>query len=217
MKPPGKASAAPRSESLLARLFASLFGAFLALSLLKFGNPPIMEKYVVAPSNPYEVLLSTPWPISWAYWLLFPLAILGFLVMVRSRRGNEADAAKPRTSASLPRRLLVLALPLLWLFWQCLATAHSVDPQLSKPTLIHFTACLFCFYLGFYSLSRVTEIWCFWLGLLFGFIFVLAVGWDQHLGGLKATREYFYAYLYKEAANLPPEYFKRIQSNRIFS
>src|SRR5207247_130426 len=93
----------------------------------------------------------------------------------------------------------------------------SIAPQLSKPTLLHFTACVVCFYLGFFSLSRVTEIWRFWLALLFGFILVLSVGWDQHLGGLKATREYFYTYLYKEAANLPPEYLKKMQSNRIFS
>ena len=54
-------------DELLPRLFALAFGVFLGLSLLKFGNPPVMEKFVTAPANIYEFVLGTPWPISWAY------------------------------------------------------------------------------------------------------------------------------------------------------
>jgi len=40
---PEPAAATVQREPLLPRIFAGLFGAFLGLSLLKFGNPPILE------------------------------------------------------------------------------------------------------------------------------------------------------------------------------
>ena len=51
-------------------IFAGLFGSFLGLALLKFGNPPITEKWVNAPASFWDLLLGYPWPIGWAYWLL---------------------------------------------------------------------------------------------------------------------------------------------------
>jgi O-antigen ligase len=200
MKPSSKAAAAV-TESLPARIFAALFGAFLGLSLLKFGNPPIMEVYVTAPNDLYEFLLSTPWPIAWAYWLLGALSILGILMA--------------RWKLDIPWWLI--ALPLAWLVWQCVATAHSVDPALSKATLKHFAACTVCFFLGFFALGRAAQRLPFWAGLLCGFLLVLAVGWDQHLGSLKETRDYFFLYVYKQGGTFPPEYIKKLRSERIFS
>src|SRR6266704_1726577 len=55
---------------LLLRSFGAVFGAFLGLALLKFGNPPIMERFVTAPANVWEFVFNSPWPIAWAYWAL---------------------------------------------------------------------------------------------------------------------------------------------------
>ena len=44
-------AAAAQPRQLLLRVFAGLFGGFLGLVLLKFGNPPIMEKWVTTPTN----------------------------------------------------------------------------------------------------------------------------------------------------------------------
>ena len=68
------------SEELLPSIFAGLFGVFLGLALLKFGNPPITEKWVTAPSNYWEFVLGYPWPIAWAYWLLVPVGVAGITV-----------------------------------------------------------------------------------------------------------------------------------------
>jgi hypothetical protein len=209
VKPPPKASAAP-AQPLPARLFPALFGGFLGISLLKFGNPPIMEKWVAPPSDIYEFVISTPWPASWAYWLMVPLVVVGVLAS-RTERGWA------RPLESFRKSKWFLALPLLWLAWQCLSAADSVDTQLSKATLLHFTSCVVCFYLGFFALSRATQPWSFWIPLLACFAVVLAIGWDQHFGGLDASRKYFNTYLYDQAAHLPPEFIKKIQSNRIFS
>src|SRR5271157_5116917 len=138
------------------RLFAVSFGAFLGVTLLKFGNPPILEKWVTAPSNVFEFLLGYPWPIAWAYGLLGVVAALG-LMTAHWRIG-------------VPRWLC--AIPLVWLLWELLAATQTVAPGLSRPTVVHFVACMVCFYLGFFSLSRIPTIGGFWLGLLVGFLLV---------------------------------------------
>ena len=101
----------PNREELLPRIFAGLFGAFLGLCLLKFGNPPITEKWVTAPTGFWELLLGYPWPIAWAYWLL---ALVGVVAMAVPRRKSAAA-------------WWLVALPLVWLVWQILAGTQSVD------------------------------------------------------------------------------------------
>jgi len=75
--------------------FGAFFGAFLGLSMLKFGNPVIMERWVSSPADIYEFILSSPWPISWAYVLLglvlfaaIPLLRRGLPARHPSHRGN---------------------------------------------------------------------------------------------------------------------------------
>ncbi len=191
---------APR-HYLLLRVFAGLLGAFLGLALLKFGNPPVTEKYVDAPQNIWQFVLGYPWPINWAYWLLVPVGVVGVGV---ARRNSAAP-------------LWLLLLPVVWLVWQFVASAQSADPALTWLVLKHFAACVLCFYLGYFSLSGVRRLRVFWLGLMCAFLVVLAVGWEQRFGGLEETREYFYREVYPTLKEVPPEYLKRISSNRIFS
>jgi O-antigen ligase len=194
-------SADAGQQGPLPRWFLVIFGAFLGLSLVKYGNPPIMEKWVTAPTNPYEFLLGSPWPITWAYGLLAPVGALGLLV---ARRKVTAP-------------FWLLSLPLIWLIWQCLAAFWTVNSDLTKPTLAHFFACVACFYLGFFSLGYQQRLGSFWPGLICGFLVVIAVGWQQHFGGLEQTRQYFFLYIYPRLREIPPEYLKKISSSRIFS
>ena len=46
---PAPPPAGAQQDELLPSIFAALFGAFLGLTLLKFGNPPITEKWVAHP------------------------------------------------------------------------------------------------------------------------------------------------------------------------
>jgi O-antigen ligase len=184
---------------LIASIFAGVFGAFLGLTLLKFGNPPIMEKYVSAPTDGYEFLIGYPWPIGWGYRLLILVAILGVFV---ARRG-------PRVWRG------ILALPLIWLGWQCLAAIQSVDAQLSGLTVRHFAACVACFYLGFFSLDHSNRR-SFWIPIAGALVLVLVLGFEQHFGGLEATRRYFFLYMYPKLADVPHDYIKKLSSNRIF-
>ena len=189
------------SFEVRSRVFAAAFGAFLGLSLLKFGNPPIMEKWVAAPTNAYEFVLGYPWPITWAYVLLGLMALLGLSAVQR-------PGAAPQW---------ILLLPVAWLTWQIVASARSVQPELSGPTVYHFVACVACFYLGYFCLSRANDLRLFWAAILCALVVVLGLGWEQHFGGLAATQRYFYLYLYPKMKEVPPEYLKKMASTRIFA
>jgi O-antigen ligase len=186
---------------MLPSIFAGLFGAFLGLTLLKFGNPPIMEQWANTPTQFWEFVFGYPWPTAWAYWMLGLVGLFGVAVA--------------RWKPVAPKWLV--ALPLAWLIWEFIAGTQSVNAGLTASTVKHFGACVLCFYLGLFSLSRVRNPWPFWTGLLCGLLLVLQAGWEQHFGGLQATRRYFYLYFYNQIRELPPEYLKRISSSRIFA
>ncbi len=175
-------------------------GAFLGLALLKFCNPPIMEKLVEPPGELAEWLLSA-WPVQVGYWLLALVVVVG-LFSVQFR-------------VSVPKWLLVL--PVLWLGWQLLSATQSVEPELTRATLKHFTACVVCFYLGAFCLSRDTSDRALWAGIVAALGIVFLVGLEQHFGGLEETRRYFYTYLYPRMETVSPDYLKKISSDRIFS
>jgi O-antigen ligase len=195
------AQAPAPAQPLPARIFPALFGFLLGLSLLKFGNPAIMERWVTPPANIYEFVLGYPWPMSWGWWLLAAVAAVGLFT---------AHWKPP-----VPRWLL--ALPALWLVWQCVAATQTVNVELTLATIKHFTACVLCFYVGCFCLAPLQKLAGFWLGLLCGFLLVLIVGWQQHFGGLAETRRYFFLYLYPQLKEIPPGYLKKMSSNRIFS
>lgn len=192
--------ASPQAVTLWRRIFPLGFGTFLGLALLKFCNPPVMERFVIAPTNGYEWALSS-WPIRVGYWLLGLLAIGGIF------------AAHFRVRP--PRWLVVL--PLAWLGWQFLSATQSVDAELTRVTLWHLAACVVCFYLAYFCLNQDGVATFFLCPLAVAFAVVIAVGFEQHFGGLRETREYFMTYLYPTMKEVPPEYLKRLSSDRIFS
>ncbi len=173
-------------------------GLWLALTLIKFGNPVILEGKIEAPTNWAELVVST-WPPDWGYWLLGGV-VLGGIGFWRWR-------------TMAPKWLVVL--PLVWFIWEVFAGIQTVNPTLTKPVLTHFASCAVVFYLGLFALSSVNRLRLLWIGLLGGFLVVLIVGWNQHFGGLEETRRYFY-----ELPNwqeFPPEFIKKLSSNRIYA
>jgi len=195
------ASTDARGDEFLYLLFSAVFGAFLGLTLLKFGNPPIMEKWVTPPANAYEFVLGSPWPIAWAYGLLALIALFGLRV------ASWKDVAP----------LWLVMLPLTWALWECVTAMWTVNPALSRPTVIHFAACAACFYLGYFALGPHWRPSAFWPGLLIALLLVIAVGWEQHFGGLEQTRQYFFMYLYPRMKDVDADYVKKLSSTRIFS
>lgn len=170
----------------------------MAIALLKFGNPIILDRLIDPPTNIWEVLFQ-PWPIAWGYGALFGCLLLGLATL-------RLGLPKPRHVA------IVLCV---WLGWQAVAAVSSIEPRLTRPVLVHFTACVVCFFAGLFGLARADKPKLFWLPVLVAFAYVLWMGFEQHYGGLEATRKMFYER--PDWQQYPPEYIKKIESHRIFS
>ena len=199
MKPPTPGKSASRREDL-AKRYAMLFGAFLGLTLLKFTNVAIFERLDEWPTNGWQWAINI-WPLSLGYGLLAGLATLGVMVArweIRSSRW-------------------LLALPAAWLVWQIAAGTQSESSALSHATLKHFAGCVASFYVGHFVIGRFGNPAVFLSGLIVALGLVIAVGFEQHFGGLKASREYFFENIYPKMPSIPPEYLKKMSSERIFS
>jgi O-antigen ligase len=183
-------------------VFQFLFGSLLGFTLLKFSNPPIMEHYTTRPQDVWQLVFATPWPITWAYAALAVVGVAGLL-------------GGPFSLKHLPRWCWVL--PAAWVAWTFASALQSNQPQISQWTVAHFAGTVVCFYLGLVVLSQRPLSGWFWLPLLACFGAVLAMGWDQHFGGLEQSRKYFMTYVYPQNPDVPPEFFKKLTSTRIFS
>src|SRR5947207_1232265 len=195
---PATLSGRPARERAWPKFFAGLTGAWLGVSLLKFGNPVILDQLIESPKDFWEFVFN-PWPVAWGYYVLVGLVVGGATLI--------------RFDVTVPRRLVLL--PLIWFGWQLAAGTQTVEAALTRATLLHFGATTVCFYLGLFALSRVVQMNWFWLPLLAGFVWVLWMGFGQHFGGLESTRQMVYQQ--PDWPRFSPEYLKRISSNRIFS
>ncbi len=195
-----KAANRGTSSELRDRIAGLLFGLWLAVVPVKFGNPVIFERIVEAPSNVYEFLIAS-WPVAWSYGALVVVAV-GAVLAWRCKVGR-------------PGWLLVL--PLAWLGWALLSATQTVDGQLTKLALLQFAGCVVCFFAGVFGLSELRDFRPVWIGLALGLVVILGTALDQHFGGLERTRVAF--------ENLPPdirarfdspEFRRKILSDRIF-
>ncbi|MGP8198509.1 MAG: O-antigen ligase family protein [Limisphaerales bacterium] len=198
-------------------VFGVVAGLFFFVAILKFGDPVILDNVLTPPENAQAAIYES-WPVQWGYWLMLPLIVAGLASVLWRMRGSASlpGVGLPGTGFRWP-----LALPLVWLGWQLIASAHSVSPKLSAVTLEHFSACVILFYLGYFGLKGVRNPWPLWTGLALAFCWVLRAGFEQHFGGLEATRRLLFSM--KDFKDLPPgllnnpAYLKRLGSTRIFS
>ena len=61
-------------------LFAFVAGLFLFVSILKFGNPVILDDILVPPEN-FLAAVFESWRVEWGYWLMLPLIVTGLFAM----------------------------------------------------------------------------------------------------------------------------------------
>jgi hypothetical protein len=229
------------SDRRPARVYAGALGVLVALTLLKFGNPVVLDHKLPAPAN-WGECLAVAWPLSWAYPLLALLTVWGLALawryrFVRSRSSHPGSAnAADRSTAPVPRestgadgairptagsmlasrlRSLLPWIPLAWFSWQMLSATHTVQWSLTQGTLKHFAAATVCFYLGFFVLSKTRTLIWFGLPVLAGLTAVIGIGFDQHFGGLEATRKFIHSQ--PDWPGYSAEFLKKISSNRIYS
>jgi len=203
---PSKSSPTSKKHARWEKGVAILLGVWVALVLLKLGNPVILEDFLGQPGTALEVLINS-WPFNWGIGLLALALLAGAMVW--------------RWQTHVPK--WALGLPLLWFGWQLLSAIQTVDMGLTGVTVVHFGACLACYYLGVFALSRVQALSPFWMGLLVSFVIILWVGIEQHFGGLENTRRFMeeirwddYPPEFREKLDTP-EFRRKMASDRIFS
>lgn len=172
-------------------------GGFLAFALLKLGNPVILDHVSPPPQGAEEILWET-WPAVWGY------GVLALVVAVAVRLW--------RRPAHVPG--WALALPAVWLGWQFVSAATTVDVGLTKTVLPQFVATVVCFGLGLGTghlpWARLT-----WLGLLAGLLVVLGTGFRQQYGGLAMSREFFYANEQTGWREVPADQLRQLEASRL--
>ena len=184
--------------------FAVVAGVFFFITIIKFGDPVILDYNLPPPHDMAETLFGS-WPSRWGPWLVAPLVAAGLFAVPWNRlRGHWT-----------------LALPAIWLGWELLAATQTVRPVLTSVTLKHFAACVVLFYVGFFALNRGSQTWPVWTGMALALCWVIRAGFEQHFGGLEATRKLIYSghHIPEFTAQMlqNPEFQKRIASNRIYS
>lgn len=179
-------------------IYSGVVGLFLAFALIKWGNPVIMDAQIATPASYWEVVLA-PWPMAWAYRFTL-VVLLGSMFFAR----NVSGVSK-----------LWLALPLVWFGAQIISTFFAVDSALCWMVVPHFAVALAMFFIGVYSFPHLTRIGPFWMAFVGGFLVLQVIGLRQHLGGLEETRRFLYSL--PNWNELPPEFLRKIGSNRIYS
>ena len=175
-------------------------GALLGLGLLKLGNPVILDRLVTVPQGFWEWVFQ-PWPLSLGVYGILAWLGIGFVL------GARLDLTRLRGWAWFP---------LVWLGWQLCAAASTVDRSLTEVTLKHFGICVLLYYAGLFSGREPSDVVPrFAWGILVSLVLVCWIGWDQHFGGLEATRRMVYEQ--EGWQNLPKDYLKKLSSDRIFS
>ncbi len=192
-----------------------LLGGMLGLTLIKFGNPVILDPLIQDPGNGWELVFST-WPIRWAFDLFFgPLFFIGFLFLgcVVWFFRNTIPLQIKQVAGDRRARFSLSCLAG-WYCWQWVASMDTVGPSLTRATLCQFTLCVLLFAVGLFCLSAVDRLNPLWWGLLAGFVVVLWSGMDQRFGGLDETRRMIYEQGMLD--HYPAEFLRRISTGRVF-
>jgi hypothetical protein len=158
-------------------LYALVFGLFLGLCILKFGNPVILDQKIFPPES-FNDFWNDAWPIHWVNAIFAPLAIIGAILIAMS-----AGPALGWRLAS-PQRLKylrwLLILPLLWFGWELLSATQSIDPSLTAVTLWQFGGCVACYFIGAFLFRSQRALHFLLAGILVALSICLIRAVHQH-------------------------------------
>jgi hypothetical protein len=181
--------------------YALVFGLFLGLAILKFGNPVILDYKIATPDSPAEFWWDA-WPPRWGNWIFLPLVFAGAgLVFARPLRWPAAGWLWP--------------LPLLWFGWQLLAATQTADRELTAATLCQFAGCLAGYFIGALILGRAGARRWLLIGVLAGFACCLVRGINQRLFEFPQSQQMLVEGERVGWTNLPPELVLEMKRDRV--
>lgn len=140
-------------------LYLIILGLFLGLSVIKFGNPVVLDAVVPAP-NTISDAWSWAWPPHWSLTLVWIIALPGaWFVFCNGIRW--------------PAHRLLWLLPVVWFGWQFVAAIHTQDGRLTTFAIGEFAGCLLCYFLGAMVVGSGRGLRLVLAGLLAAFAFCL--------------------------------------------
>jgi hypothetical protein len=182
-------------------IFALVFGLFLGLTILKFGNPVILDQIIVPPASPSEFWNDT-WPIHWAIWFLLPLVVVGAAMVLTIK-------------LRLPGTRWFWLLPLLWVGWQLFSATQTVDIKLTGLALEQFFGCVTCYFLGALMLGNERALRWLLAGVLAAFTFCLVRAIDQRVFEFPQSRQMLVEGERAGWTNLPPEMILELKHEKV--
>jgi O-antigen ligase len=200
---PTKETTAPKGPAATPGVFAAIAGLFFFITIIKLGNPVILNRYIEAPRDLASAFYYS-WPPWWGTFMFVPVALAGLFAI----QWNRAECH------------WVLMLPLIWLGWEFISATQTINAALSKLTLAHFAVGVGFFYLGFFARKGMSNPWPLWAGMALALCWAMRAGLEQHFGGLEATRKMIASSPDMAGVDpkwrLDPEYIARLNDNRIF-
>ncbi|MCU0786200.1 MAG: O-antigen ligase family protein [Verrucomicrobia bacterium] len=193
------AANAPRPRFAGRDFFAVVFGLFLGLAMVKFGNPVILDG-TFDPITSLSELWGNPWPAHWGNRLLLPLALAGGWLALTSKSG-------------WPGRRWLWWLPAVWFGWQLVSATQTVDRTLTATTLWHFAGCLACYFIGALVLGRKRALRLVLAGVLAAFAFCLVRAVNQRLFEFPHDRQVLIEGERAGWTNFAPDVFQDLKRN----
>ena len=171
--------------------YAVVFGLFLGLCIWKFGNPVILESKITPPNTPSE-FWDDAWPTHWAGWLLLPFALAGMVIACFKK-------------LPWPGTKWIWLPPCLWFGWQLFSAVKTVDASLTAVTLVQFSGCVACYFLGIFLFGRERALPWLLIGVLAAFTFCLVNAINQRLFEFPQSRRMLVEGEHVGWTNYPPE------------
>ena len=185
----------------VAAIYAAVFGLFLGLAVVKFGNPVILDQVIGSPASASDFLYDA-WPLRWANWLLAILAVMGAALAI---------AKKPHW----PGTRWLWILPVVWFCWQVLSAMRSPYHELTAVTLWQFAGCLICYLLGALAIDGGRGSRFVMAGVLAAFAFCLIRAVDQRVFEFPRERQFLIESQSMGWTNMPPDVFQQLQRENI--
>lgn len=189
------------SKSSEVEFYALVFGLFLGLAILKFGNPVILDNKISPPASLSD-FWNDAWPTHWANWILLPLALTGAAIVF---------AKKFRW----PGTKWLWLLPLLWFGWQLFSATQTVDVDLTATTLWQFFGCIAGYFLGAFLFGNERALRWLLIGILAAFALCLVRAIDQRLFEFPASRQILVEGEKANWTNLPPELVQEMKRTQV--
>jgi O-antigen ligase len=189
------------SKSSGIKFYALVFGLFLGLTILKFGNPVILDSKISPPASPSD-FLHDAWPTHWANWIFWPLAFAGAAIVWSQK-------------LRWPGTKWFWLLPLIWFGWQFVSATSTVDVDLTTATLWQLSGCVACYFLGAFLLRSEQLLRLLLVGVLAAFTFCLVRAVDQRLFEFPQSRQLLVESERTNWTNLPPEMFLEMKRENV--